>query len=55
MLRWAISFAVNRLLIAAMIVLAMKAYGASNWRIEALLGEGLNIASPFDEISNALK
>ena len=53
MLRSAISAAINRLFIFALIWFAIKTYGPASCQAGASLTDWLNHASPFDEIIRA--
>ncbi len=55
MLRWAVAYAIDRLLILLIVLIAMKALGVSTEQIETHFREAFTIASPFEEVINALK
>ena len=54
MLKWAISVALNRLFIFALIWFAIKTYGPMSCQAGASLTDWINHVSPFDEIIRAL-
>jgi hypothetical protein len=55
MLKWAISFAVNRALILAAIVLAINTYSPSSCQIGAHLTDWLSSVTGLDAIARGLK
>ncbi len=55
MLRWVLTLALNRLFLAGVIFLAMKAFGVCHIRFEAPVQAWLDNASPFAEIISAMK
>jgi hypothetical protein len=54
MLRWGISFAVNRLFLLALVMFVIKTYGPASCQAGAALTDWINHASPFDAINRAL-
>jgi hypothetical protein len=55
MLKWAVSFTVNRVFILAVIVLAINAYSSSACQIGAHLNDWLSSVTGLDKIARALK
>jgi hypothetical protein len=55
MLRWSLSFAINRLFVLALIIFVIKSYGAASCQSGEALVDWMNHASPFDAINRALR
>lgn len=55
MLKWAISFAINRMLILVVIMVVIRAYGSTSCHAGGPLEEWIERTLPFDQISRALR
>lgn len=55
MLRWTISAAFNRLLMVAVFMLFLRAYGPSSCRATSPLEEWISAITPLDKVVRALR